>query len=240
MDTATIHQSQGEGKGDMRIAELSRVSGVPVPTIKYYLRENLLPPGELTSPNQASYGESHLHRLRLIRALVDLAQVPVARVKEILEGLDSDTMSLHDQIGRAHRAITPARQLTSTTEAQEAAAAQVRALIKSRGWSVEPDAPAVTTLIETIAALRSLNQDHLAGFPRLLRRRRRKVHRTRSSRRHVPPGIPRPNRRIRHHRHHPRRNPDLQPPPTSPRIHLRHPLDLTDRQPSCAISTKRE
>lgn len=164
MDTATIHQSQGEGKGDMRIAELSRVSGVPVPTIKYYLRENLLPPGELTSPNQASYGESHLHRLRLIRALVDLAQVPVARVKEILEGLDSDTMSLHDQIGRAHRAITPARQLTSTTEAQEAAAAQVRALIKSRGWSVEPDAPAVTTLIETIAALRSLNQDHLAGF----------------------------------------------------------------------------
>lgn len=148
----------------MRIAELSRVSGVPVPTIKYYLRENLLPPGELTSPNQASYGEPHLHRLRLIRALVDLAQVPVARVKEILEGLDSDTMSLHDQIGRAHRAITPARQLTSTTEAQEAAAAQVRALIKSRGWSVEPDAPAVTTLIETIAALRSLNQDHLAGF----------------------------------------------------------------------------
>jgi DNA-binding transcriptional MerR regulator len=148
----------------MRIAELSRVSGVPVPTIKYYLRENLLPPGELTSPNQASYGESHLHRLRLIRALVDLAQVPVARVKEILEGLDSDTMSLHDQIGRAHRAITPARQLTSTTEAQEAAAAQVRALISTRGWSVEPDAPALTTLIETVAALRTLNQEHLAGF----------------------------------------------------------------------------
>ena len=148
----------------MRIAELSRQSGVPVPTIKYYLRENLLPPGELSSPNQASYGEHHLRRIRLIRALVDLAQVPVARVKEVLEALDSDTMSLHDQIGRAHRAITPQRQLSSDSDARSAAAAQVDELIKSRGWSVEPDAPALATLVETIAALRSLDQDHLAGF----------------------------------------------------------------------------
>ena len=35
----------------MRIAELSQTTGVPVPTIKYYLREGLLPSGELTSPN---------------------------------------------------------------------------------------------------------------------------------------------------------------------------------------------
>ncbi len=164
MDTATIHHSRGKGKRVMRIAELSRISGVPVPTIKYYLRENLLPPGELTSPNQASYSDTHLRRLRLIRALVDLAQVPVARVKEVLEGLDSDTMSLHDQIGRAHRAITPQRQLTSTSAAREAATAQAQALLESRGWAVEPDAPALTTLIETIAALRTLNQDHLVGF----------------------------------------------------------------------------
>ncbi|WP_433012611.1 MerR family transcriptional regulator [Kribbella sp. CA-294648] len=148
----------------MRIAELSRISGVPVPTIKYYLRENLLPPGELTSPNQASYSEAHLRRLRLIRALVDLAQVPVARVREVLEGLDSDTMSLHEKIGRAHRAITPQRQLTSTSDAREAATAQANALLESHGWSVEPDAPALNTLIETIAALRTLQQDHLVSF----------------------------------------------------------------------------
>lgn len=29
----------------MRIGELSRRTGVPVPTIKYYVREGLLPPG---------------------------------------------------------------------------------------------------------------------------------------------------------------------------------------------------
>ncbi len=95
----------------MRIGELSRVTEVPVPTIKYYLREGLLPQGELSSPNQASYGEPHVRRLRLIRALVELAQVPVAQVKEILESLDSDDVPLHDQIGRAHRALTPTRKL---------------------------------------------------------------------------------------------------------------------------------
>ncbi|GAA3570611.1 MerR family transcriptional regulator [Kribbella ginsengisoli] len=164
MDTVTIYHGRGKGKGFMRIAELSRISGVPVPTIKYYLRENLLPPGELTSPNQASYDETHLHRLRLIRALVDLAQVPVAGVKDVLEGLDSPTMPLHDKIGRAHRAITPQRQLPSTSEAHDAATTQVQELLASRGWSVEPDAPALNTLIETIAALRTLHQDHLVDF----------------------------------------------------------------------------
>jgi DNA-binding transcriptional MerR regulator len=164
MDTATIHQESRKGKGDMRIAELSRVSGVPVPTIKYYLREGLLPAGELTSPNQADYGDKHLHRLRLIRALVDLGQVPVAGVKRIIEALDSDSLSLHDQIGRAHRAITPQPQLTASTEVRAEAAAQVDELIRSRGWTVDPDAPALTTLIETVAAFRTLDQDHLAGF----------------------------------------------------------------------------
>ena len=78
----------------MRIGELSKAPDVPVPTIKYYLREGLLPAGELSSPNQASYGDAHVRRLRLIRALIELAQVPVATVKEILESLDADTEPL--------------------------------------------------------------------------------------------------------------------------------------------------
>ncbi|MET1074743.1 MAG: MerR family transcriptional regulator, partial [Umezawaea sp.] len=52
----------------MRMAELSAESGVPVATIKYYLREGLVPAGELTSPNQAQYQARHLQRLKLVRA----------------------------------------------------------------------------------------------------------------------------------------------------------------------------
>ncbi|MFF0339277.1 MerR family transcriptional regulator [Kribbella sp. NPDC004875] len=147
----------------MRIGELSKVTDVPVPTIKYYLREGLLPAGELSSPNQASYGETHIRRLRLIRALIELAQVPVATVKEILESLDSDTEPLHEQIGRAHRALTPTRRLNATDEARTAATAQVTELIAERGWSVDPAAPALATLIDTVAALRSLGQENLVA-----------------------------------------------------------------------------
>jgi DNA-binding transcriptional MerR regulator len=45
----------------MRISELSARSGISVPTIKFYLREGLLPPGSPRAVNQADYGEPHLH-----------------------------------------------------------------------------------------------------------------------------------------------------------------------------------
>ncbi|GAA1110415.1 MerR family transcriptional regulator [Kribbella jejuensis] len=147
----------------MRIGELSKATDVPVPTIKYYLREGLLPAGELSSPNQASYDDTHVRRLRLIRALIELGQVPVATVKEILESLDANAEPLHEQIGRAHRALTPARRLSATDEARSAAAAQVADLLRSRGWTVEPSAPALATLIDTVAAFRSLGQENLVA-----------------------------------------------------------------------------
>jgi DNA-binding transcriptional MerR regulator len=147
----------------VRVAELSQRSGVPVPTIKYYLREGLLPPGELTSRNQAQYGEQHLHRLRLIRAMTELAQVPLAGVREVLAALDSDALSMHDRIGHVHRAITPGRRVSPDDTARAAAAEQVAELVRRRGWSVEDDAPALATLVEAVAMMRSLGQEHLLG-----------------------------------------------------------------------------
>jgi DNA-binding transcriptional MerR regulator len=151
-----------ENRKGFRIAELSRRTGIPVPTIKFYLREGLLPPGERTSPNQARYGDRHVHRLRLIRVLIELATLPVARVGAVLAALDADDRSLHDRIGAVHRAVSPDRRLSATDEARAAAATEVRDLLDRRGWSVRPDAPAVATLVETIAAVRSLGHDRLA------------------------------------------------------------------------------
>ncbi|MFI8354714.1 MerR family transcriptional regulator [Streptomyces cyaneofuscatus] len=54
----------------MRLAELSERSGVPTATVKYYLREGLLPAGRRVSATQAEYDEGHLRRLRLVRAQV--------------------------------------------------------------------------------------------------------------------------------------------------------------------------
>ncbi|MEO5834889.1 MAG: MerR family transcriptional regulator [Nakamurella sp.] len=68
----------------MRMAALSRASGVPVPTIKFYLREGLLPPGLRTSPNQSQYDDEHVRRLGLIRSLTELGGCSLADVAEIV------------------------------------------------------------------------------------------------------------------------------------------------------------
>jgi DNA-binding transcriptional MerR regulator len=148
----------------MRMAELSRRSGVAVPTIKYYLREELLPPGELTSPNQAGYGEEHLRRLRLIRALVELGSVPITGLRTILGVLGAQGDSLHDRIGEVQRAITRPPRADRGDEQTDTAATQIRALIDRRGWAVEKNAPAIGLLVETVATMRALGQEHLLGL----------------------------------------------------------------------------
>ncbi|WP_067599307.1 MerR family transcriptional regulator [Nocardiopsis listeri] len=90
----------------MRMAELSAEAGVPVPTIKYYLREGLLPQGVRTSATQAHYGDSHIRRLRVIRALVD-AGVSVAGARKVLATLDEPPDEVADLLGAAHAAVAP-------------------------------------------------------------------------------------------------------------------------------------
>jgi DNA-binding transcriptional MerR regulator len=90
----------------MRVGELSKRSGVPVPTIKYYLREGLLPAGVLTSPNQAHYDDEHLRRLRLVRALVDVGGLSIAAVRDVLTTIDTRDGSLHEKLGAVQEAIS--------------------------------------------------------------------------------------------------------------------------------------
>jgi len=90
----------------VRISELSATSGVPVATIKYYLRERLLPEGERTSPTQASYGIPHVQRLGVIRALVD-AGVGIAGVRKVIGVLEEPPENPYDLLGAANAAVTP-------------------------------------------------------------------------------------------------------------------------------------
>jgi DNA-binding transcriptional MerR regulator len=90
----------------MKISELSARSGVAVPTIKYYLREALLPEGARSSATQATYTDLHLQRLRVVRALIG-SGVSIAEARKVLEALDHPPESAHDLLGAAHAAVTP-------------------------------------------------------------------------------------------------------------------------------------
>jgi len=72
----------------MRMRELSQRSGVAVPTIKFYLREGLISPGEKSAPNAAAYQEAHLERLRLIALLRRTGRLGVSGVRRLLDSVD--------------------------------------------------------------------------------------------------------------------------------------------------------
>jgi DNA-binding transcriptional MerR regulator len=146
----------------MRIAELSRRSGVPIPTIKYYVREGLLAPGELTSPNQARYAEKHLQRLRLIRALVDVGHLSIAATRDVLTSIDEPGGTLHQRMGQVQRAVTPVLQTEPDAQSSEIAAREADELVRARGWQVRRDTPAWTLLIQVLATLHSLGQEDIA------------------------------------------------------------------------------
>lgn len=144
----------------MRIAELSRRTAVPVPTIKYYVREGLVPRGELTSRNQATYDDRHERRIRLVRALIDIGGLSVATTRDLLAQLDNPDASTDNLLGRTMLNLNPSRERVDD-ETRASAAAQVRALVDGRGWRVDTHDPTLDVLIDLVAALRALGEDDL-------------------------------------------------------------------------------
>jgi len=138
----------------MRISDLSLQSGIPIPTIKFYLREGVLPAGSPTAPNQATYGPQHLRRLRLIRVLVDVGGLTLSAVRRVVDALGDDELPLTDVLGVAHRALE--KPVPSTDHDLVVARLEVDAWIEARGWHVTVDAPARDALISTLVALRGL------------------------------------------------------------------------------------
>ncbi|GIG67509.1 MerR family transcriptional regulator [Phytomonospora endophytica] len=145
----------------MRIAELSRESGVPIPTIKYYLREGLIPAGERTSPNQAQYDARHLRRLRLIRALIDVGGVPVAGIRELLDSIDAKGENLHNALGTATHATLAAAEQGPPTPSQARAGIELDALMAERDWDSD-SARARQMVINALATFFDLGEDDLA------------------------------------------------------------------------------
>ncbi len=90
----------------MRMSELSSTTGTPIPTLKFYLREALLHAGERTSPNQSQYDDSHVERVRLVRALLEVGGFDVARARTVVAALDDKSIPLGWVFGVAQRAVT--------------------------------------------------------------------------------------------------------------------------------------
>lgn len=140
----------------MKVSELSARSGRSVATIKYYLREGLLPAGRRTAANQADYGEEHLHRLRLITTLIDVGGLPIANVRSVLEAVDNHDMSMHEVLGVAHYGLAVRRSDVAASAPGSEAEAEIDRFLDSLGWEVKADAPAKRELAGALGSLRQL------------------------------------------------------------------------------------
>ena len=137
----------------MRIAELSTASDVSVATLKYYLREGLLHPGAARAVNQADYDQSHVRRVRLVRALQELGGLQLADIKRVLAAVDDETVALHDALGVAQDAMVPRRERDAP--AYERADADVDAFVERHGLQVRPEAQVRRMLADALVAVRA-------------------------------------------------------------------------------------
>ncbi|WP_280482755.1 MerR family transcriptional regulator [Nocardia cyriacigeorgica] len=129
----------------MLMSELATRTGVPVPTIKYYLREGVLMPGRATSATRAEYGEPHVERIALVKALSGHG-LSLAKIKTIVGLIDSPDESLLTALGAATSALPPSPESGADTELPRAQAA-----FATLGRPLPADLPAAAQLEQALA-----------------------------------------------------------------------------------------
>jgi DNA-binding transcriptional MerR regulator len=142
----------------MKVSELSELSDVSIASIKFYLRERLLFAGTATSATRSDYDETHLARLRLIRALIEVGGLSVAAARGVLAAIDDSAMPIVDVFGIAQRAASVALTPSAQPSAQPSAESleRVDRLKSERGWQtseLNPGALITARVLDTFAAI---------------------------------------------------------------------------------------
>jgi DNA-binding transcriptional MerR regulator len=136
----------------MWMAELSARSGYSVPTIKYYLRDGLLHPGEATGATRTRYDDTHVRRLRLIRALTDVAGLRLETVRQVLDDIAS-SKTWHEAVGSAHVRLA----ISDAAPASEASHERVDQLLARQHWTLDEGSPQRELLARSLDALADLD-----------------------------------------------------------------------------------
>ncbi|MBM0205999.1 MerR family transcriptional regulator [Micromonospora sp. NPDC051227] len=148
----------------MRISELSRRTGVSIPTIKYYLREELLPPGYPKARNQAEYGERHLRRIWLIRTFTTVGGLDLSSVRKLIQVIEDERLPLAAVYRMLDRTISRPPLEPPCPDSVAQARDQVDRLMEQLAWRPLDDSSGATTLVHVLAALRTLGCESDLAF----------------------------------------------------------------------------
>lgn len=78
----------------MKLGELAAVTGVSTASVKYWIREGILPPGRLRNTTTADYGPDHVDRIALVTTLRSAPDTPVPRIRDLTRLLDDPDVPL--------------------------------------------------------------------------------------------------------------------------------------------------
>ena len=111
----------------LRMADLVTRIGVSAQTIRYYANQGLLPAPKKTARNMAWYGEQHIERVELIRALQQDHFLPLRAIHAVLHDSDEYPLTPHQRalFALARRQIEAKRQRRDTGETPEQVATAV-------------------------------------------------------------------------------------------------------------------
>lgn len=144
-------------------------SGVPIPTIKHYLRERLLPEPVRTSKNMAYYDASLIGRVKAIKRLQTTLHLPLHVIRQVLDRVQSDAgpqdVALEATIARVLGELAPREVMTRKQLLDAGVTAEELTLFKTLGVVT----PEITRGVERytgddVALLRLLGQARRAGL----------------------------------------------------------------------------
>jgi DNA-binding transcriptional MerR regulator len=162
-----------EAKERLKISELAAAAGVPVATVRHYLREGLLPEPEKTSRNMAYYPPQLVERIQLIKQLQEDRYLPLKVIRELLESGDGDPdrlralIDLEDRI--LERTLAGERKRVSAREVRKRYDMPKEVLDRLAELEVlSPDgrgySPSDVRIVEAISRFRAGGYDERIGF----------------------------------------------------------------------------
>jgi len=100
----------------VRMSVFAQRAGVPIPTIKHYLRERLLPEPVRTGRNMAYYDSALIGRVRAIKQLQRTMMLPLAVIRHVIDRLDDGAvpgdLALEATVARIVSEATPKDAIT--------------------------------------------------------------------------------------------------------------------------------
>ena len=157
----------------LKISELSDASGVPVATIRHYLREGLLPEPVKTSRNMAYYPPEFIERIRLIKQLQEERFMPLRVIRDLLDRGDTDPerlsamLELEDRILdhalAGERERVPAEEVAGRYEMPQDVLDRL-AELEVLTPTAEGYSPSDVRIIEAISRFRAGGYDESLGF----------------------------------------------------------------------------